>query len=54
VGHHLLRLAALDNSGLYAEPIFYEDLDKIQRKYMDDGYIRVNIGRRRSRSWTRA
>jgi outer membrane protein insertion porin family len=34
-----------DNSGLYAEPIFYEDLDKIQRKYMDDGYIRVNIGR---------
>ena len=34
-----------DHSGLYAEPIFYEDLDKIQRKYMDDGYIRVSIGR---------
>ncbi len=34
-----------DHSGLYAEPIFYEDLDKIQRKYMDEGYIRVSIGR---------
>jgi len=33
-----------DNSGLYAEPIFYQDLDKIQRLYMDDGYIRVQIG----------
>ncbi|MGH9886098.1 MAG: outer membrane protein assembly factor BamA, partial [bacterium] len=33
-----------DNSGLYAEPIFYQDLDKIQRLYMDDGYIRVSIG----------
>jgi outer membrane protein insertion porin family len=36
-----------DNSGLYAEPIFYEDLDKIQRKYMDEGYIRVNVGQPR-------
>ena len=33
-----------DNSGLYAEPLFYQDLDKIQRLYMDQGYIRVNIG----------
>ena len=33
-----------DNSGLYAEPIFYQDLDKIQRLYMDEGYIRVSIG----------
>ncbi|HXX47534.1 MAG TPA: outer membrane protein assembly factor BamA [Myxococcota bacterium] len=33
-----------DNSGLYAEPLFYQDLDKIQRLYMDKGYIRVNIG----------
>ncbi len=33
-----------DSSGLYAEPIFYQDLDKIQRLYMDDGYIRVAIG----------
>jgi outer membrane protein insertion porin family len=33
-----------DNSGLYAEPLFYQDLDKIQRLYMDKGYIRVQIG----------
>jgi len=33
-----------DNSGLYAEPVFYQDLDKIQRMYMDKGYIRVQIG----------
>ena len=33
-----------DNSGLYAEPLFYQDLDKIQRLYMDKGYIRVQVG----------
>ena len=33
-----------DSSGLYAEPLFYQDLDKIQRMYMDKGYIRVQIG----------
>ena len=33
-----------DNSGLYAEPLFYQDLDKIQRLYMDRGYIRVQVG----------
>ena len=33
-----------DNSGLYAEPVFYQDLDKVQRLYMDNGYIRVQIG----------
>ncbi len=33
-----------DSSGLYAEPIFYQDLDKVQRLYMDDGYIRVSVG----------
>jgi outer membrane protein insertion porin family len=33
-----------DQSGLYAEPLFYQDLDKIQRLYMDKGYIRVSIG----------
>ncbi len=33
-----------DSSGLYAEPIFYQDLDKIQRLYMDDGYVRVSVG----------
>jgi outer membrane protein insertion porin family len=33
-----------DNSGLYAEPIFYQDMDKVQRLYMDHGYIRAQIG----------
>ena len=33
-----------DKSGLYAEPIFYQDLDSVARLYMDDGYIRVAVG----------
>ncbi len=33
-----------DNSGLYAEPIFYQDLDSINRLYMDEGFIRVKVG----------
>jgi outer membrane protein insertion porin family len=33
-----------DRSGLYAEPIFYQDLDRIRRSYMDSGFIRVRIG----------
>jgi outer membrane protein insertion porin family len=33
-----------DNSGLYAEPIFYQDLDRIIRAYLDRGFIRVNVG----------
>ncbi len=33
-----------DNSGMYAEPIFYQDLEKAQRKYLDSGYIRARIG----------
>jgi outer membrane protein insertion porin family len=32
-----------DHSGLYAEPIFYQDLDTITRSYMDDGFIRVQV-----------
>jgi outer membrane protein insertion porin family len=32
------------NAGLYAEPIFYQDLDTIARRYMDDGFIRVRLG----------
>jgi outer membrane protein insertion porin family len=32
-----------DPSGLYAEPIFYQDLDLITRKYMDRGFIRVRV-----------
>ena len=33
-----------DKSGLYAEPLFYQDLDAVARLYMDDGYIRVDVG----------
>ena len=32
-----------DNSGMYAEPIFYQDLDAVQKKYMDEGFIRVQV-----------
>jgi len=32
-----------DNSGMYAEPVFYQDLDKAQRQYMDSGYIRARM-----------
>jgi outer membrane protein insertion porin family len=33
-----------DKSGLYAEPIFLQDLNSVGRKYMDAGYIRVRVG----------
>jgi len=33
-----------DKSGIYAEPIFYQDLGRIERTYMDEGFIRVRIG----------
>jgi outer membrane protein insertion porin family len=32
-----------DKSGVYAEPIFFQDLDRVQRLYMDRGFIRVHI-----------
>jgi outer membrane protein insertion porin family len=32
-----------DNSGMYAEPVFYQDLDKAQRKYQDQGFIRARM-----------
>jgi outer membrane protein insertion porin family len=34
-----------DNSGLYAEPIFLGDLDRMSRLYMDQGFIRVAVGK---------
>lgn len=33
-----------DNSGLYAEPLFYQDLDQVMRLYMDHGFIQVQVG----------
>ncbi len=34
-----------DHSGLYAEPIFLGDLDRVSRLYMDRGFIRVAVGK---------
>lgn len=32
-----------DHSGLYAEPLFFQDLDTVNRTYMDNGFIRVRL-----------
>ena len=34
----------LDRSGTYSEPVFLQDLQKIQSKYLDAGYIQAEIG----------
>lgn len=34
----------LDGSGTYAEPVFLQDLQTIQSKYLNAGYIQVEIG----------
>lgn len=34
----------LDKSGTYAEPVFMQDLQGVERKYNDDGYLRAEIG----------
>ncbi len=34
----------LDNSGTYAEPVFLQDLRTIEEKYMNRGYLQVQIG----------
>jgi outer membrane protein insertion porin family len=34
----------LDKSGTYSEPVFIQDLQKLNEKYTDDGYIQVEIG----------
>ena len=31
-------------TGLYTEPIFHQDLNRVARKYMDAGFIRVRVG----------
>ncbi len=33
-----------DKSGLYADPLFGQDMNAIQRKYMDAGFIRAKLG----------
>jgi outer membrane protein insertion porin family len=34
----------LDRSGTYAEPVFLQDLQNVSNKYLDAGYIQVDIG----------
>ena len=34
----------LDRSGTYAEPVFLQDLQTVQSKYLDKGYIKVEVG----------
>lgn len=34
----------LDKSGTYAEPIFMQDLQTVERKYTDAGFLRVEVG----------
>ena len=33
-----------NHAGVYAEPIFFQDLDRVQRRYMDEGFIRARVG----------
>jgi outer membrane protein insertion porin family len=34
----------LDKSGTYSEPVFVQDLQKINELYMNDGYLQVEVG----------
>jgi outer membrane protein insertion porin family len=34
----------LDKSGTYAEPVFLQDLQAVEKKYNDAGYLRVEVG----------
>jgi outer membrane protein assembly complex protein YaeT len=34
----------LDKSGTYSEPIFLQDLEAVSNKYLDDGYVRADVG----------
>src|SRR5262249_3892485 len=33
----------LDKSGTYAEPVFMQDMQTVEKKYTDDGYLRVEL-----------
>jgi outer membrane protein assembly complex protein YaeT len=34
----------LDKSGTYSEPVFLQDLETVNGKYLDDGFVRVDVG----------
>jgi len=33
-----------DKSGTYSEPVFQQDLETVNNKYLDDGYVRADVG----------
>jgi outer membrane protein insertion porin family len=39
-----LATSWFDHSGTYSEPLFLQDLNGVQKKYGDDGYLQVKIG----------
>jgi outer membrane protein insertion porin family len=43
---HFWSLATswFDNSGTYSEPVFLQDLRKVERKYGDAGYLQLHVG----------
>jgi outer membrane protein insertion porin family len=43
---HFWSLATswFDNSGTYSEPLFVQDLRKVERKYGDAGYLQLHVG----------
>ena len=34
----------IDKSGTYSEPVFLQDLETVTNKYLDDGYVRADVG----------
>jgi outer membrane protein insertion porin family len=39
-----LLTSFLDKSGTYSEPVFLQDLETVTNKYLDDGYVRADVG----------
>ena len=37
-------MSRITNRGIYQEPVFYEDLEKVSEYYLDHGYLRARIG----------
>ncbi|OGP86953.1 MAG: outer membrane protein assembly factor BamA [Deltaproteobacteria bacterium RBG_13_65_10] len=37
-------LSHINQRGIYREPIFYEDLNKVHEYYLDHGYLRADVG----------
>jgi outer membrane protein assembly complex protein YaeT len=34
----------LDKTGTYSEPVFMQDLETVSNRYLDDGYVRADVG----------